>query len=227
MLVTNIKLENFSCGSVCFIGNRFTIELPANSTGDSAVFSNIPSDVLDETLATMAVKAPYVAVTIIDEEDNRIPWPPIPRYMPYRKDNYAGSVAPGVNDDETQGYSVGSVWAVVSSPPEFYRCADGSAGAAVWLNTTLEIGELGTAALSDAGDFEPAGAVGAAMGTLGTAALEDVAAFDPAGAAQAAVDGHKDDTTGVHGAGTGTVAIVDESGYLLGKPKLAQNPPQV
>ena len=89
------------------------------------------------------------------------------------------------------------------------------------MNTTLEIGELGTAALSDAGDFEPAGAVGTAMGTLGTAALEDVAAFDPAGAAQAAVDGHKDDTTGVHGAGTGTVAIVSEAGYLVGKTKLA------
>ena len=128
MLVTNVRLENFSCGSVQFIGPRFSVSCPANSTGDSAVLTSIPSDVLAETLEALATKAPYVTVTILDEEDNRIPWPPLPLYMPYRKDNYAGVVAPGVNDDETQGYSVGSVWAVVGSPPEFYRCAGGSAG---------------------------------------------------------------------------------------------------
>jgi len=201
MLVTNVKLENFSCGSVHFIGNRFEIEIPAYSIGDDAVLSNIPSDVLAANVAALATKAPYVAVTTLDEEDNGIPWPPIPEFMPYRKDNYAGSAAPGINNDETQGYSAGSVWVnIAATPHEFYRCADATAGAAVWLNTTLEVGELGTAAMSN------------------------VEAFEPADAAQAAVDGHKDATTGVHGAATGTVAIIDEAGYLVGKTKLILEP---
>ena len=201
MLVTNVKLENFGCGSVHFIGFRFEIKLPAQSIGDDAVLSNIPSDVLAANRAALATKAPCVAVTILDEEDNGIPWPPIPLYMPYRKDNFAGSLAPGIDDDETQGYSMGSVWVnITASPHEFYRCADPADGAAVWLNTTLEAGELGTAALADAGDFEAAGA------------------------AAAAVNGHKDTTTGVHGAATGTVATVTETGYLVGKLRLSAEP---
>jgi hypothetical protein len=201
MLVTNVKLENFSCGSVHFIGNRFEIEIPAYSIGDDAVLSNIPSDVLAANLAALATKAPYVAVTTLDDEDNGIPWPPIPEFMPYRKNNFSGTATPSVNDDETQGYSVGSVWVnIAAAPHEFYRCDDATEGAALWLNTTLEAGELGTAALSDTEDFEPAGA------------------------AQDAVDDHKDATTGVHGAGTGTLAIVSESGYLVGKTKLVLEP---
>ena len=96
---------------------------------------------------------------------------------------------------------MGSVWVnITASPHEFYRCADPADGAAVWLNTTLEVGELGTAALADTGDFEPAGA------------------------AAAAVNGHKDTTTGVHGAATGTVATVTETGYLVGKLRLSAEP---
>ncbi len=201
MLVTNLKLENFSCGAVHYIGTRFEIEIPGNSIGDDAVLTNIPSAVLAANMAALATKAPYVAVTTLDEEENGIPWPPIPEYMPYRKNNFAGTVAPDADDDETQGYSLGSIWANISATPhEFYRCADATEGAAVWLNTTLEVGELGTAALSDVEDFEPAGA------------------------AQSAVDGHKDDTTGVHGAATGTIAIIDETGYLIGKTKLILEP---
>ena len=74
-------------------------------------------------------------------------------FAPYCKNNLAGTGVPGAGDDETHGYSVGSIWVDVgSSPKEAYRCVDAEAGAAVWLNTTLEIGELGTAALLDAGD---------------------------------------------------------------------------
>jgi len=146
MLVTNVKLENFSCGSVHYIGNRFEIAIPGYSIGDSAVLSNIPSDVLAENLAALSLQAPYVAVTTLDEEENGILYPPLPEFMPYRKDNYAGTAAPGVNDDETHNYSVGSIWVnVAASPHESYHCADATTGAAVWLNTTLEVSELNAA----------------------------------------------------------------------------------
>lgn len=65
-------------------------------------------------------------------------------FAPYVKSNLSGSGAPTVNDDSSAGYSVNSIWIdLTASPKEAYRCVDASAGAAIWLNTTLEIGELG------------------------------------------------------------------------------------
>jgi hypothetical protein len=64
-------------------------------------------------------------------------------FAPYCKNNLAGTTAPGVGDDAGDGYSVGSLWFdLTSSPREVYRCVDATVGAAVWLNTTLEVGEL-------------------------------------------------------------------------------------
>jgi len=61
-----------------------------------------------------------------------------------------GDTAPTNTDDSSQGYSVGSFWIdIVSSPKEAYRCVDSTVDSAIWLNTTLEINELGTAALLD------------------------------------------------------------------------------
>lgn len=63
------------------------------------------------------------------------------------KHNFAGTTAPGVGDDSADGYAVGSLWFdLTSSPKEIYRCMDATEGAAVWLNTSLELGDL-TAAL--------------------------------------------------------------------------------
>lgn len=64
------------------------------------------------------------------------------------KNNLAGTTAPGVGDDSADGYSAGSLWFdTTSSPKEVYRCLDATEGAAVWINTSLEVGELGSAAL--------------------------------------------------------------------------------
>lgn len=58
---------------------------------------------------------------------------------------YDATGAPGVNDDVTQGYAIGSLW-YDAVAQDWYRCVDATEGAAVWSNTTLELGELGSAA---------------------------------------------------------------------------------
>lgn len=62
--------------------------------------------------------------------------------------NYSATTAPGVGDDSADGYSVGSMWVnTASSPKEAYQCMDATVGAAVWINTTLDISELGSGAI--------------------------------------------------------------------------------
>lgn len=60
------------------------------------------------------------------------------------------TTAPGATNDNTEGYAVGSLWINVTGD-EAYRCVDATTSAAVWINTTLETGELHSVALS--GDY--------------------------------------------------------------------------
>ena len=62
------------------------------------------------------------------------------------KINYAASAAPGVGDDNADGYRVGSLW-IDTTNDEAYRCVDDSTGAAVWIGTTLETSDLGSLAV--------------------------------------------------------------------------------
>lgn len=48
------------------------------------------------------------------------------------QDNLAGAAAPTVNDDDTAGYSVGSVW-LDTTNGRMYVCVDNSTGAAIWI----------------------------------------------------------------------------------------------
>ena len=72
------------------------------------------------------------------------------------------TTAPGANDDaaNTSGngtFSVGSVWANVTAD-ETYRCVDSTATAAVWVNTSLEAGDLSNLAVSgDSADLTDTG----------------------------------------------------------------------
>jgi len=61
-----------------------------------------------------------------------------------RKNNYAAAVAPGVSDDGTSGYAVGSVW-IDTTADTAYVCLDASTGAAVW----QEIGAGGGSGVPD------------------------------------------------------------------------------
>jgi hypothetical protein len=65
-----------------------------------------------------------------------------------RKNNYTATTAPTVNDDVDSGYAVGSFWYDITGD-ESYICLDATDGAAVWLNTTLTIDDLGSAAIRD------------------------------------------------------------------------------
>jgi hypothetical protein len=58
-----------------------------------------------------------------------------------------GTVTPTVTDDADAGFEVGSLW-IDTVADEAYRCADATAGAAVWVNTTLTADELSALLIS-------------------------------------------------------------------------------
>lgn len=77
---------------------------------------------------------------------------------PYVKHNFTASTAPTSADDENDGYQEGSVWIDQSDDPkEAYRCVDPTVDNAVWVNTSLEIGELGTLANQDKSNVDITG----------------------------------------------------------------------
>lgn len=68
--------------------------------------------------------------------------------------NPTATSAPGPSDDETAGYSFRSNWVDNSeNPPKLYKCLDATAGAAVWVDATLTVDDLGSMALEDASDY--------------------------------------------------------------------------
>ena len=133
---------------------------------------------------------------------------PHPQYAMKVQNNLTATTPPGATDDASAGYSVTSLW-FDQSAGEVYRCMDATAGAAVWVKTTLTLDELGSAATADVGDFDAAGSAQAAQdyavqrgnhtGTqtldtisdAGSAAAANTEEFDPAGAAGDAVSAHE------------------------------------
>lgn len=64
-------------------------------------------------------------------------------------DNFAAGAAPTVGDDEADGYSVGSRWYYDG---DIWLCVDATAGSAVWVDTGVQLTDLGSAALLDSID---------------------------------------------------------------------------
>ena len=76
---------------------------------------------LDSGSLTIAISA--VAVGIITPSNNALPISIL--------NNYTATTNPTVNDDSSDGYTVGSRW-VNTSTDTLYECLDASAGAAIW-----------------------------------------------------------------------------------------------
>ena len=66
------------------------------------------------------------------------------------QDNLSASVAPTVDNDETEGYEPRSRWFDIVAN-ESYLCLSAATGAAVWVQTSLTLDELGSAALANVG----------------------------------------------------------------------------
>lgn len=67
--------------------------------------------------------------------------------------NLNAAVDPTVNDDATLGYEPLSIW-LNQVTDEAFKCFEATAGAALWVNTTLTVDELATVAITgDAADL--------------------------------------------------------------------------
>lgn len=67
------------------------------------------------------------------------------------QNNFTATSDPTATDDTNAGYSVGSAW-LNTDTDEAFRCADSTAGAAVWVKTSLTSDELATVALTGSYD---------------------------------------------------------------------------
>lgn len=87
------------------------------------------------------------------------------------KANLAATTAPGVTDDSTDGYSVGSRWIDTVGAVE-YVCMDPAEGAAVWESTTGAAGVGGSTGAVDNAVLRADGAEGATV-QAGSLTIED------------------------------------------------------
>ncbi len=141
MLKTRLKFENHGSSGLHYIGRGADFKVPGYAVGDAGVLVDVGADQAVAITAAVQAKRPAMEITSVETFEDGV----IPEYMPFQKDNYAGAAAPDADNDAAEGYSVGSVWInTTASPHEVYRCVDATEGAAVWLNTSLEINEVHT-----------------------------------------------------------------------------------
>lgn len=139
MLTTALTLENYSSSGLDYLGYGVHIVVPGNTIGSNAVTASVPAEHASAIITAIHTKRPAMVITEGETSDDGVE----PDYMPYIKNNLAGTRAPGATDDESDYYSPGSIWIDrTSTPHEAYRCVDATEGSAVWLNTTLEPSEV-------------------------------------------------------------------------------------
>ena len=159
MLLTNVKFENHGSSGLEFLGHDVRFDVPGNTVGADAVFVDLPADQVTSISAAVMVRRPAMVITpgaTTDDgvEDN----------MPFKKNNYAATVAPDADNDTADGYVIGSMWTnTTATPREVYQCVDATEGAAVWVNLSLEIAEVHVQGTDQGLDTGGANAVTAAQ----------------------------------------------------------------
>lgn len=104
-------------------------KITATSGAYSATFRFVPiGQAMGYDVGTASGNVPTIALADV-------------RYNANLNHNLAATSAPTVNDDESAGYEIQSVWVDVSvSPDQRYICLDNTEGAAVWVEVYSTVG---------------------------------------------------------------------------------------
>jgi hypothetical protein len=131
MLKTTLQIVNGSTSKVNCISVGATIRVPALST----ITKVVNESAADAIISALATKYPSLVVTDQGDYDDGVAYP----YMPFAKNKLIATTAPGVTNDTSEGYSIGSIWIdTTASPRAVYQCVDSATDAAVWKNLTLD-----------------------------------------------------------------------------------------
>lgn len=115
--------------------------LLVNSTADGFEMGPTTTDVANaEANAATATAAAATATTEADRAAAAAASLP--------QNNLSATTAPTVDNDSTEGYSIGSKWYDIAND-EAYVLLDSTAGAAVWITSTLSVDDLGALAVLD------------------------------------------------------------------------------
>jgi hypothetical protein len=97
MLRTTVKFENYSSSGLHYIGYGMNFDMPGGSIGDAGVSVGLPTDHTTAIKAAILLKRPAMKMTNGATYEDGI----YPNYMPFQKDNYAGTAAPDADNDST------------------------------------------------------------------------------------------------------------------------------
>jgi len=72
MIVSNVKLENFSGGEKHIVAQYTDIVIPAFAFGEDAIIGQIPADIAVDVLSDFVERCPTVKYVILGNEDTEI-----------------------------------------------------------------------------------------------------------------------------------------------------------
>lgn len=151
--VSGLVIALYSDDEVTTLSNPFTL-IDANYDTNGAFWFKAPNGIYNIKVVNGTNTTWLYDVTLLDFEDA----------TPLNFDDKTAD--PTINDDDvTIGAEYGSRW-INRTTKEAFRCTDPSTGAAVWIETTLEIGELGTIATQDSDSVNISGGVVAGLTSL-------------------------------------------------------------